>query len=286
MAGSEMMDIIITGANGQLGKELVRKLGRSHSVIGLGKKDLDITDYNQVADVITHYQPQYIIHTAAFTSVDQCEMDRKKAFEVNALGTGCVAQAADKIHARMIYISTDYVFDGKKQSPYSEDDDPNPQSIYGISKLLGERLARLFNNATIIRTSWLFGHDGANFVKTMLKNAKKGKEIMVVNDQTGCPTYVHDLADTIIHLLDKKNGIYHVCNSGPCTWNTFAKAILKEAGFDSDLIIPVTTKEYGSSCPRPLYSVMDQNALLKEGIKPLRHWKEALKEFLRREMDK
>lgn len=165
---------------------------------------MDITDYVQVVNVISDYQPQYIIHTAAFTSVDQCEMDRKKAFEVNALGTGYVAQAANKIHARMFYISTDYVFDGKKQSPYTEDDDPNPQSIYGISKLLGERLAGLFNNASIIRTSWLFGHDGANFVKTMIQNAKKGKEIKVVNDQIGCPTYANDLAETIIQLLDKK----------------------------------------------------------------------------------
>lgn len=277
------MDILITGSHGQLGKELVRKLQQTHSVIGLGKKELDITDHDQVVRLISHYQPQYIIHAAAFTSVDQCEFDRKKAFEVNALGTGFVAQAADKIQAKMFYISTDYVFDGNKQSPYTEDDDPNPQSIYGISKLLGERLAFLFNNASIIRTSWLFGHDGKNFAKTMLHCAKEGKEVKVVNDQIGCPTYVSDLAETVIQLIDKKNGIYHVCNSGSCTWNMFAKAIYEEAGLDSDLVIPVSTEEYGDLCPRPLYSVMEQNELLKEGIKPLRPWNEALKEFIRRE---
>ena len=281
------MKILVTGYTGQLGYDVVLEgKKRGFDMHGIGSADLDITKEEEVKLFVEKVNPDAIIHCAAYTAVDKAEDDKETCWQVNVEGTKFLVQAAKEVNARFMYISTDYVFDGKKQSPYSEDDDPNPQSIYGISKLLGERLARLFNNATIIRTSWLFGHDGANFVKTMLKNAKKGKEIMVVNDQTGCPTYVHDLADTIIHLLDKKNGIYHVCNSGPCTWNTFAKAILKEAGFDSDLIIPVTTKEYGSSCPRPLYSVMDQNALLKEGIKPLRHWKEALKEFLRREMDK
>lgn len=279
-----MVKILITGAYSQLGKELVRKLCHSHSLISLGKRELDITKQEQVESVISHYKPQYIIHTAALTSVEKCEIERKKAFEVNALGAGIVAQAADKVDARMFYISTDYVFDGKKQSPYTEEDKPNPLSIYGMSKSLGERLVLLFNNASIIRTSWLYGHDGANFVKTMLQLAKKCKEVKVVNDQIGCPTYVSDLADAIIQLLEKENGIYHVSNSGYCSWYTFAQTIFEEAGYDGRIVKPVTTKEYGSICPRPPYSVMEQNALLKQGIKPLRHWTEALNEFMRKEL--
>ncbi|WP_264739388.1 dTDP-4-dehydrorhamnose reductase [Cytobacillus firmus] len=279
-----MAKILITGARGQLGKELVRKSHHSHSIVSLGKKELDITNQDQAENVILHYKPQYIIHTAAFTSVEQCEIERKKAFDVNALGAGIVAKAAEKADARIFYISTDYVFDGKKHSPYTVEDNPNPLSIYGLSKLLGERLVLLSNNASIIRTSWLFGHDGSNFVKTMLQLAKIGKEVKVVNDQVGCPTYVSDLAETILQLLDKKNGIYHVSNSGYCSWYTFAQAIFEEAGYDSRLVKPVTTKEYGSICPRPPYSVMEQNALLKQGIKPLRHWTEALNVFMRKEL--
>ncbi|MGA5688513.1 dTDP-4-dehydrorhamnose reductase [Cytobacillus pseudoceanisediminis] len=280
-----MVKILITGAHGQLGKELVRKLHHSHSIISLGKEELDITNQDQAGNVIWHYKPHYIIHTAAFTSVEQCEVDRKKAFEVNALGAGIVAKAAEKVDARIFYISTDYVFDGKKHSPYTVEDNPNPLSIYGMSKLLGERLVQLSNNASIIRTSWLFGHDGSNFVKTMLKLAKVGKEVKVVNDQIGCPTYVSDLAETILQLLDKKNGIYHVCNTGYCSWFTFAQTIFEEAGFDLKLAKPVTTKEYGAICPRPPYSVMEQNSLVKQGIKPLRHWKKALNEFMRKELN-
>ncbi|KON88338.1 dTDP-4-dehydrorhamnose reductase [Sporosarcina globispora] len=279
-----MVKILITGAHGQLGKELVRKSHLSHSIVSLGKKELDITSQDQVENVILHFKPQYIIHTAAFTSAEQCEIQRKKAFEVNALGAGIVAKTAEKVDARLFYISTDYVFDGKKNSPYTVEDKPNPLSIYGMSKLLGERLVLLSKNASIIRTSWLFGHDGSNFVKTMLKLAKMGKEVKVVNDQIGCPTYVSDLAETILQLLEKKNGIYHVSNSGYCSWYTFAQTIFEEAGFDSKLVKPVTTKEYGAICPRPEYSIMENNSLVKQGIKPLRHWKEALNEFMRKEL--
>lgn len=278
------MDILITGAHGQLGKELEKQLCTSHSVIGLGKKDLDITNQIQVDHLISHYKPQLIIHAAAFTAVDQCEIEPKKAMEVNALGTQYIAHTANKIQARLFYISSDYVFDGKKNKPYTEEDEPNPQSIYGLSKWLGEQLTRLCYHSTIIRTSWLYGHGGNNFVKTMLNLSKKGKEIKVVNDQLGSPTYVNDLTEMIIQLMDKKNGIYHISNSGSCTWHEFARAIFEEAGVDSDLVLPITAAEYKALAPRPQFSVFSHQALLREEIVLPRPWKAALKEFVRKEI--
>jgi dTDP-4-dehydrorhamnose reductase len=275
--------ILITGAHGQLGKELERQLSLSHTVFSLGKKELDITKKEVVEEIITQIEPQVIIHAAAFTAVDQCETDPKKAFEVNSIGSGYVAQVAHKVNARMIYMSSDYVFDGQKQFPYTEEDEPNPKSIYGLSKWLGERLVLKFNNATVIRTSWLYGHYGKNFVKTMLDLGTRNREIKVVNDQFGSPTYVNDLTKIINQLISKKNGIYHVSNSGSCTWYEFAKAIFKEAGLNSNLVVPTTTEEYGAFAQRPRYSVLGHDALVKENIKPVRTWKEALKEFIREE---
>lgn len=278
------MTILITGAQGQLGKQLVKKLSPSHKIVGLRRNELDITQKDEVERIIYRVKPDLIIHAAAYTAVDQCENEQKKAFEVNGLGAGYVAQAAARIEARMFYISSDYVFDGKNMKPYNEDDGPNPLSVYGMSKWLGEELVKQLNNGTIIRTSWLYGHDGKNFVKTMLDLGKRNKEIKVVNDQIGSPTYVNDLVDTIIPLLNKKNGIYHVSNTGSCSWYDFAKAIFQEAGFNQELIQPITTKEYGAAALRPSYSVLGQNSLAEENIKSPRHWREALNEFIRKEI--
>jgi dTDP-4-dehydrorhamnose reductase len=278
------LDILITGADGQLGKELTRRISQSYSVITLGRKEMEITKQEDVEQNILKYKPKIVIHTAAFTKVDQCEIDRKQAFEVNCLGTGYVAQAASKIGARMFYISSDYVFDGQKCSPYSESDLPNPQSIYGMSKWLGERLVLYLTEGSVIRTSWLYGHEGNNFVKTMLELAKQKKEIRVVNDQIGSPTYVKDLAEAILELLDKKNGIYHVSNSGSCTWYEFAQSILTEAGYNSKIVHPITTEEFGALAPRPNYSVLGHQSLHNENVQIPRFWYEALKEFIRKEI--
>lgn len=280
----ETLNIVITGANGQLGKELERRLGPFHNVVSLSKNDLDISEKDEVYEKISQLEPQIIIHAAAFTGVDQCETDRRKAFEVNSLGTGYVSIAANMVGARVFYISSDYVFDGNKQSPYLEEDVPNPQSIYGKSKWIGEQFVLSINNGTVIRTSWLYGHDGKNFVKTMLELAKKNKEIRVVNDQVGSPTYVNDLVDSISHLLDKKNGIYHVSNSGSCSWYIFTKAIFEEAGFDPNLVKIITTEEFGALAPRPHFSVLENKALLREKVQIPRPWNEALKEFIRKEV--
>ncbi|USK72898.1 dTDP-4-dehydrorhamnose reductase [Peribacillus frigoritolerans] len=280
----ENLDIVITGANGQLGRELERRLGQYHTVVSLSKNDLDISEKEEVYKKITQLEPQIIIHAAAFTAVDQCETERKKAFEVNSLGTGYVSLAANMVGACVFYISSDYVFDGNKQSPYLEEDVPNPQSIYGMSKWIGEQLVLSTNNGTVIRTSWLYGHEGNNFVKTMIELAKKNKEIRVVNDQVGSPTYVNDLAETISQLFDKKNGIYHVSNAGSCSWYIFAKAIFEEAGFDPNLVKIITTEEFGALAPRPHFSVLENKALLREKVQIPRPWNEALKEFIRKEV--
>lgn len=278
------MDILITGGDGQLGKELQKTLSVCHSVCSFGRRELDVTSKDQADKVISELNPDVIIHAAAYTAVDKCETDRKKAYEVNSLGAGYVAQAGQKVNARIIYISSDYVFDGKKQFPYSENDSPNPQSVYGMSKWLGEKLVLANGDATVIRTSWLYGHHGQNFVKTMLELGKTNKYLKVVNDQTGSPTYVNDLVEIVNQLLDKKSGIYHVSNSGSCTWYSFAKTIFEEAGFNPNRILPVTTGEYGANAPRPVYSVMDHQAILRQDIKAPRHWKEALQDFIRREI--
>ncbi|WP_394138003.1 dTDP-4-dehydrorhamnose reductase [Cytobacillus oceanisediminis] len=277
------MDILITGGEGQLGKELKKKLSECHSVHSLGKGELEITNKEQADFVISNIKPHIIIHAAAFTAVDKCEKEMKKAYEVNSIGTGYIAQAGKKVNSKIFYISTDYVFDGTKRFPYCEKDNPIPISVYGMSKWLGEKLVLTYSDATVIRTSWLYGHYGKNFVKTMLDLGNRNKIIKVVNDQTGSPTYVNDLTDTIIQLLEKKSGIYHVSNSGSCTWYEFAKAIFEKAGYDPKRIFPVSTKEYGAHAKRPCYSVLDNQALLKEGIKPLRNWNEALVEFIRKE---
>ncbi|KAF0821278.1 dTDP-4-dehydrorhamnose reductase [Cytobacillus firmus] len=280
------MKILITGAHGQLGQQLKRKLSETHFVVCQGKKELDITHKEEAEERIIHINPEIIIHAAAYTAVDQCEIQKKKAFEVNGIGAGYIAQAASKIGARVIYISSDYVFDGKKQSPYTEKDETNPQSIYGMSKWLGEKLVMEFNNGTIIRTSWLYGHEGNNFVKKMIELGKKGRDIKVVSDQIGSPTYVNDLVETMIHLLDKSSGTYHISNTGSCSWYEFAKCIFNEAGFNPDLIHPTTTKDYGALAPRPCNSILEHTALKYVNIPSPRKWDIALREFIRKELIK
>lgn len=278
------MIILITGAGGQLGKDLNRKLSQNHSVYNFKKNELDITNKALVEQTIKQITPDIIIHSAAYTSVDDSEINRNLAFEINSIGTGNVVNSARKLGARFIYISSDYVFDGKKTTPYSEEDNTNPQSIYGWSKLLGEILTLQYDNSTVIRTSWLYGHDGRNFVKTMLELGKKNREIRVVHDQIGSPTYTNDLADFILELTKSdKRGIFHFSNTGACTWYEFAKAIFIEAGYDADLVLPTTSEAYNALAPRPPYSVMGHSRLIKEKYSVPRQWQEALKEFIQKE---
>lgn len=279
----EELNILITGGKGQLGTELARQLCPFYSVQSLGKKELDITCPDQVETQVFSCKPDVIIHAAAFTAVEECEKKQKKAFEVNALGTNSVVQAARKVQARVIYISTDYVFDGKKEIPYGEDDETNPLSIYGLSKWLGETFVLSYPKGTVVRTSWLYGHEGKNFVKTMLQLADRDEQIKVVEDQRGSPTYARDLVQVILQLLKKENGIYHVSNTGSCTWFEFAKTILDMAGYDSTSVVPICTEQYPSIAPRPKFSVLGHDGLKKVNIPLPRPWQEALKDFLHKE---
>ncbi|MFV8827441.1 dTDP-4-dehydrorhamnose reductase [Alkalihalobacterium sp. APHAB7] len=281
------MRILITGANGQLGKELTREAKQVSEVTAVGKEKLDITNVSEVKEIVNNIKPDIIVHSAAYTAVDNCENEKKKAFEVNSLGTLNVTKAADQVGASIVYLSSDYIFSGEKTTPYIERDEPNPKNIYGMSKWLGEQLIQSSTSKFhIVRTSWLFGSGGENFVKTILKLAKQNKEIKVVNDQVGSPTYTKDLAGVIMQLIYKKFGIYHVSNMGCCTWYMFAKHILKQAGYDPGLIQPTTTQEYGARATRPAYSALGHESLQREGIPDPRGWQEAVNEFIREELNR
>lgn len=278
------MKILITGAKGQLGTDLVSTFSEDprFELFPYSKAELDITNETIVQEVMEELQPDLVIHAAAYTAVDDCETNWKTAFEVNSFGTYYMARAAKSVGAAMLYISTDFIFNGKKRQPYTIDDAPDPLSMYGTSKLLGERLVqRILKESYIVRTSWVYGENGKNFVKTMLRLAEKGKEFYVVDDQIGSPTYTKDLAYAIKQLIGKKFGIYHISNDGACSWFTFARSILKLAGYQEELVQPISTKEYGVIAQRPAFSVLSKESIEKEGIH-MRYWQEALEEFFER----
>jgi dTDP-4-dehydrorhamnose reductase len=278
------MNVLITGAEGQLGRTFFKKMHSAHDLHALSRKELDVTNADITDKVIRKLAPDWVIHAAAYTAVDACEKEPKKAFDVNALGTFNVAHSCKKHQAKMIYISSDYVFDGEKGTAYTETDHPNPKSIYGLSKWLGEKIVRrTAPESYVVRTSWLFGHGGKNFVNTMRTFAKRKQEVRVVSDQIGSPTYADDLAEKCIELLGKPYGIYHISNQGSCSWDEFAAAIYEELGSDPTLVKPITTEAYGALAPRPVFSVLHMERLKHSGISIPRSWGAALKEFMAKE---
>ncbi|GIP35112.1 dTDP-4-dehydrorhamnose reductase [Paenibacillus sp. J2TS4] len=276
------MKVIVTGAQGQLGKDLCNILDKQFKIYGLGRLELDVTVQEQCEKVISLIKPDVIIHSAAFTDVDRAEVEETKAYLVNAYGSRNIAVAAEKIGAKVCYISTDYVFDGNSTKPYREFDNTNPICIYGKSKRAGELFIQTFSSKYfIVRTSWVYGMNGNNFVKSILKQALSKQHLKVVNDQTGSPTYTIDLSKFIAELiLSEKYGIYHVSNSGACSWFDFAQVILQELGIDVG-IDPCTSKEFTREAPRPTFSVLEPLAIRANGFKELRHWRVALSEFIR-----
>lgn len=281
------MKVIVTGANGQLGQDLVKGLsGTDFMIYGYGRQELDVTDLTAVRSVISRLQPDVVIHAAAYTNVDQAETECDEAYRVNAFGSRNVAVAAEEAGAKMCYISTDYVFDGRTASPYHEYDQTNPLSVYGKSKLAGEELVKsLCSRYFIVRTSWVYGLHGHNFVKTMLRLAKDRKEVQVVDDQIGSPTYTAHLTRFIKELVQtEKYGIYHASNTGTCSWYVFAKAIFEEAGLEEIRVTPIQTKDFPRPAPRPPYSVLDHAAIRANGFTDFPHWREGLKEFFARDV--
>jgi dTDP-4-dehydrorhamnose reductase len=277
-----MKKIVITGANGQLGKQFAEDLNvLDYQVYALSREDMDITDFSKVDITLSKIRPNIIVHCAAYTKVDLAEARRDKAFLVNALGARNVAVAAEKISAKLVYISTDYVFDGTKSTGYDEFDTPAPINVYGTSKYAGENFVGSFHSRYfIVRTSWLYGKYGNNFVETMLKIAKTHHEIKVVNDQTGSPTYVKDLVQCVRELMETElYGTYHVSNAGICTWYEFAKEIFSLCNINVDTT-PVSTNEFGAAASRPAYSILNHYALGLNGFGLMRSWKEGLIEYL------
>ncbi|WP_447979755.1 dTDP-4-dehydrorhamnose reductase [Candidatus Nitrospira bockiana] len=274
------MRVFLTGANGQLGHELQHVLAGHELVLGVRPAfDLLTAD---VEALIATSEPEVVIHAAAYTHVDKAEQEPDLAMAVNAAGTERVARAAQKVGARMIYVSTDYVFDGGKDAPYLESDDPHPLNWYGRSKLEGERRAQaLCARTVIVRTSWVYGAHGANFVKTIIRLSKEQPALRVVADQRGTPTHAGDLAVAIGRILERPDlsGITHATGAGDCTWYDFAVAIVSEIGAPVP-VLPITTQEANRPAPRPAYSVLANRVLMQAGI-VLPDWKDALSRYVR-----
>lgn len=281
-----MSKIIIIGSDGQLGSDLKEILTNTHKVIGATLSDFDVTDKVAVENFIGNHKPAIIINTAAYHKTEECELNPEKSFQINALGAYYVAKAASMVEAKSIYISTDYVFDGHKQS-FSENDLPNPLNVYGFSKLAGEILTKIANqDYYIIRTSWLFGvhksSKGHNFVSLLLDKAAKGENIRVVDDQFGSPTNTHDLSLKIRDLIagNAPTGIYHLTNSGSCSWFEFAQKIFQLTEKKVDLLA-TSSQDLSYTAKRPKSSVLDNNNLIKYGFTKMRFWEEALEDYLK-----
>lgn len=278
--------VLITGARGLLGTptaSVFRQDGKT-DLLALDLPEIDITKPAVVKKCLAAFRPGLVINCAAYTQVDACEANEALAAEVNGTGAGIVAQAAAACGARLIHISTDYVFEGDAQSPYSEDHPtgrPERLSAYGRSKLLGERLVRQNHPAAlIVRTAWLYGPDGPGFPNAILRKAREDGRLRVVNDQTGSPTYAPDLAAALYALGRLTiSGFVHVTNSGLCTWYEFAREIVRLAGLDVP-VQPVTTAEFPRPAKRPAYSVLDNRRYVEAGGRPMRPWQEAIGEFV------
>lgn len=276
------MKVLVTGANGQLGYDVVKQLQKQNiECFGAARNDFDITDFTATEKFIVNYMPDVVIHCAAYTAVDKVEDEQGLCYLVNASATENIAQICKKIDAKMVYISTDYIFDGIKDGFYEVDDKPNPVNVYGKTKLLGEQaIQKILNKYFIVRISWIFGEHGNNFVKTMLRLGKEHKELNVVADQYGSPTYTADLAPLLIEMIKTdKYGIYHVTNEGVCSWAEFAEEIFKVARMNVK-VNHIATDEYPTKAKRPLNSRLSKEKL-KENFRELRDWKNALKEYIK-----
>lgn len=277
------MKVLVFGSNGQLGREITRQFQSKYELVLQNIPSLDITNYQSVADLISYTSPAVVINAAAYTNVEKAEDDEESVFKVNALGAHNLALACRKFQTKLVHISTDYVFDGTTNVEYEEFDPHNPLSVYGKSKLWGEKLVeQVGGEYFILRTSWLYG-DGQNFVRTMLKLAEQRDHLTVVADQYGTPTYTKDLVWVIERLMQTEfYGLYHASNQGSTTWCDFARKIFVLAG-KSVQVEPVSTAEYPQKAKRPPNSVMDNKMLRLRGLDVMRTWEEALQDYIENE---
>lgn len=282
------MKVLVTGVKGQLGYDVANELtNRGHEAIGVDIAEMDITDKVSVDTVISRVHPEAVIHCAAWTTVDAAEDEENipKVRAVNVMGTQYIADACKKIDAKMVYISTDYVFDGQGTTPWQPDcKDYKPLNVYGQTKLEGEfAVANTLDKYFIVRIAWVFGVNGKNFIKTMLNVGKTHDTVRVVNDQIGTPTYTYDLARLLVDMIETdKYGYYHATNEGGyISWYDFTKAIYRQAGYTTK-VVPVTTAEYGlSKAARPFNSRLDKSKLVENGFKLLPAWQDALARYLK-----
>lgn len=283
------MKYLITGGGGQLGfdvrRDLLHRDVSESDVAAPSSKELDITDARAVEKYIGNFQPNVIIHCAAYTNVDGAESDQEACRKVNVEGTRNLVRAAEKVDAKIIYISTDYVFDGESAEPYEIDAKTNPKSVYGQTKYEGEEIVREYPKHFIVRIAWIFGINGRNFVKTMLKVANDRDEVAVVDDQIGSPTYTVDLAKFLVDLSKtEKYGIYHATNEGFCSWAEFTEEIYKNAGLDTK-VKKVSTEEYielagKPQAKRPKFSKLSKDSIEQNGFERLPAWQDAVKRYI------
>ena len=268
------MKYLITGVKGQLGYDIVRELEKrnEHEYLALDAAEMDITDQDRVREVITEYQPDAIFHCAAYTAVDNAEDNVEACEKVNVEGTRNIAEAAREVDSKLIYLSTDYVFDGTKEGMYTPEDPTNPKSVYGKTKYLGELEALKVLKHYIVRISWVFGINGHNFIKTMLKLAETHDEVSVVSDQIGSPTYTVDLARLLVDMAHSdRYGIYHATNEGECSWADFAEYIFK--------VNHITSEEYPQKAYRPRNSRLSKDKLVENGFDRLPTWQDAVDRY-------
>jgi dTDP-4-dehydrorhamnose reductase len=276
------MKVLILGHKGMLGSDLLNRLSVCHDVTGQDIQDIDITVKEACQKALSEIRPDVVINAAAYTNVDGCESDKEKCFLVNAEAVKNIALACLDTGTKIVHISTDYVFDGEKKTPYLEDDICNPVNVYGQSKLMGEMyLQELSRNFILVRSSWLFGKNGKNFVKTIADKIQENKRITVVDDQIGSPTFTWDLAGAIQLLIEKHHtGVFHVANQGSCSWYEFASKIVETIGATDVHIEPIKSDELIRPASRPHYSVLNCRKFIETSGKTMRDWKIALDDFI------
>jgi dTDP-4-dehydrorhamnose reductase len=277
------MRIIVTGVNGQLGYDVVRELNKRNykDVLGIDIQDLDLTNEKAVQTFMRQYKPDVIIHCAAYTAVDNAEDNEELCYDVNVNGTKYLVASAKELNSKFVYISTDYVYSGDKDGEYLVSDKPNPKSVYGKTKYLGEVETLLHDKHFIIRISWVFGKNGNNFIKTMLRLGKERDSLNIVSDQLGSPTYTYDLSKLIVDMIQTdKYGIYHATNEGVCSWFEFAQKIFEYSNININLN-PITTEHYPTKAIRPKNSTMSKKSLTENGFDLLPTWEDALKRYLK-----
>ncbi|MDD7350334.1 MAG: dTDP-4-dehydrorhamnose reductase [Clostridiales bacterium] len=278
------MKVLVTGVKGQLGYDVVRELqSRGHEAIGVDIEEMDITDETAVSRVMEETAPEAVIHCSAFTAVDRAEEEQELCYKVNVEGTENIAKMCQKLGCKMLYLSTDYIFSGEGQRPWEPEDTPSPLNAYGQSKYQGEVALRQYvDKYFIVRISWVFGINGNNFIKTMLRLGKENGAVKVVDDQIGSPTYTFDLAKLLVDMIETEQyGAYHATNEGICSWYEFAKEIFQEANMKEVTVTPVSSEEFPVKAKRPKNSRMSKEKLVQNGFSLLPSWQDAVKRYIK-----